>query len=91
MKKIKFLAMMIAAFSFTMGFTACGDDDDDTPDSNLWVGELGAPAYEADAVAYRITNSSKYGAIERQLHCDSGRSRAKQRTGCTPQHVQSHG
>ncbi len=64
MKKIKFLAMMIAAFSFTMGFTACGDDDDDTPDSNLWVGELGAPAYEADAVAYRITNSSDYSAIE---------------------------
>lgn len=64
MKRIKFLAMMIAAFSFTMGFTACGDDDDDTPDSNLWVGELGAPAYEADAVAYRITNSSEYSAIE---------------------------
>ena len=64
MKRIKFLAMMIAALSFTMGFTACGDDDDDTPDSNLWVGELGAPAYEADAVAYRITNSSEYSAIE---------------------------
>ena len=63
MKRIKFLAMMIAAFSFTLGFTACGDDDDDTPDSNLWVGELGA-AYEADAVAYRITNSSEYSAIE---------------------------
>lgn len=64
MKKIKFLAMMIAALSFTVGFTACGDDDDDTPNTNLWVGELGAPAYEADAVAYRITNSNKYSAIE---------------------------
>ena len=51
MKRIKFLAMMIAALSFTMGFTACGDDDDDTPDSSLWVGEIGAPAHEADAVA----------------------------------------
>lgn len=41
MKKIKFLAMMIAALTFCMGFTACGDDDDDEPANPLvgtWVG-----------------------------------------------------
>lgn len=40
MKKIKFLAMMIAALTFCMGFTACGDDNDDEPASivGTWAG-----------------------------------------------------
>ena len=50
--KSLYLAMLAAAVC--TGFTSCSNNDDDGQPTNtqLWVGELGAPAYEADAVAY---------------------------------------
>lgn len=66
MKKIKFLAMMIAALTFCMGFTACGDDDDDNADNPLigtWVGtydyEGGYTANEEEVVTMTFTSDGK--------------------------------
>lgn len=45
MKQIKFLAMMIAATIFCLGFSSCGDDDDEDDAVNnmlvgTWVGAM---------------------------------------------------
>jgi hypothetical protein len=66
MKPNKSLYLAMLAAAVCTGFTSCSNNDDDGQPTNtqLWVGELGAPAYEADAVAYNITNSSEFGSIE---------------------------
>lgn len=65
MKFYRYMGYALMAAVACTGFSACGDDDDDeNKNSNLWVGELGAPAHEADAVAYNILNNSRYGMIE---------------------------
>lgn len=66
MKSYKFFFYAFMAVAVCTGFASCSsnDDDDEQPGTPLWVGELSDPAYEADAAAYKITNSTTYGMIE---------------------------
>lgn len=63
----KYLQLLfVALFTTTsVSLTSCSSDDDDEQfNGDLWQGELGAPAYESDAVAYKITGSNEFGSIE---------------------------
>ena len=54
MKKLKFLAMALAAVVLPLGFASCGGSEDDEED--LWKGELENPKYESDAVLFNVTD-----------------------------------
>lgn len=66
MKTYRHFCYALIAAAACAGFTSCSNDDndDDRSPSPLWVGELGAPSHEDDAVAYNILNNSQYGLIE---------------------------
>lgn len=54
MKKMKFLAIALAAVALPLGFASCGGNEDDEED--LWKGELENPKYESDAVLFNVTD-----------------------------------
>jgi len=64
MKKYMYPLFVALFATMSVNLTSCGGDDDEPNDGNLWQGELGAPAHEDDAVAYKITGSSDFSSIE---------------------------
>lgn len=62
--KINHFLKFALALCLGFGFVSCGSDDDNDGNSELWSGNLSDAKYEADAAAYKITNSSLIGSIE---------------------------
>lgn len=54
MKKLKFLAMALAAVVLPLGFASCGGGEEDEDD--LWKGKLENPKYESDAALFNVTD-----------------------------------